>query len=203
MLELSALGLLQREPLHGYRLKQQLELFMGSCISVNYGAIYPLLKRLEERGYIVVISEAAGEAGCSRKIYQITEQGRDRWREKMLEHPKESWLKTRSRFVIKFFFFSDLEAPERIKLIEHRLIVCKLRQEYLESQKSENIPKDPYQISAWNRSKSNLNSEIKWLRQELVRELELVNYENETADKLNFNSRLSAEIISRKNQKSR
>ena len=90
LLELSALGLLQREPLHGYKLKQQLELFMGSCITANYGAIYPLLKRLEEKGLIVVLAEETGEGGSGRKIYRITDKGGDRWRAKMLEHPKES-----------------------------------------------------------------------------------------------------------------
>ncbi|NEP03936.1 MAG: PadR family transcriptional regulator [Okeania sp. SIO2G4] len=194
MLELSALGLLQKKPLHGYRLKQQLELFMSSCISINYGAIYPLLKRLEERGYIFVVTEEPGEAGCSRKIYQITEKGRDRWREKMLENLKESWVKGRSRFLIKFFFFSDLEPIERVKLIEHRLIVCQLRQEYLDSQQSENIQRDPYQFSAWNRAKSMLNSEMQWLREELVKELELINFDSNQAKKHNFNSILTAEI---------
>ncbi|NES74976.1 MULTISPECIES: PadR family transcriptional regulator [Okeania] len=194
MLELSALGLLQKKPLHGYRLKQQLELFMSSCISINYGAIYPLLKRLEERGYIFVVTEEPGKAGCSRKIYQITEKGRDRWREKMLENLKESWVKGRSRFLIKFFFFSDLEPIERVKLIEHRLIVCQLRQEYLDSQQSENIQRDPYQFSAWNRAKSMLNSETQWLREELVKELELINFDSNQAKKQNFNSILTAEI---------
>lgn len=90
MLELSALGLLQRQPLHGYRLKQQLELFMSSYISVNYGAIYPLLKRLEERGEISVMAQVAGDGGNPRKIYDITAQGRELWREQMLEHHLES-----------------------------------------------------------------------------------------------------------------
>ncbi|NJP11620.1 MAG: PadR family transcriptional regulator [Leptolyngbyaceae cyanobacterium RU_5_1] len=59
MLEIATLGLLQKESLHGYRLKQQLELFIGSCVSVNYGTIYPLLRRLEERGAIAVLTEAS------------------------------------------------------------------------------------------------------------------------------------------------
>lgn len=186
MLELSALGLLQKKPLHGYRLKQQLELFMSSCISINYGAIYPLLKRLEERGYVFVVTEEPGEAGCSRKIYQITEKGRDRWREKMLENLKESWVKGRSRFLIKFFFFSDLEPTERVKLIEHRLIICQLRQEYLDSQQSENLLLDSYQYSACNRAKSILNTEIQWLREELVKELELLKKEEGRSKKWMF-----------------
>lgn len=74
MLELATLGLLRRQPLHGYRLSKLLELFMGSCISVNYGAIYPLLRRLEQRGDISSLSIRKGKAGPSRVIYQITPQ---------------------------------------------------------------------------------------------------------------------------------
>ncbi|MDY7019758.1 MAG: PadR family transcriptional regulator [Cyanobacteriota bacterium] len=169
MLELSALGLLQREPLHGYRLKQQLELFMGSCLSVNYGAIYPLLKRLEQRGYIEVMLEEAGEAGCCRRIYKITPSGRDRWRHKMLEQPQESWVKSRSRFLIKFFFFSDLEPSARQKLLELRLAVCYQRQDYLSQQEAIHCLNDPYQAVVWDRAKTMLQSEIDWLCQFLER----------------------------------
>lgn len=167
MLELSTLGLLLNEPLHGYRLKQQLELFMGCCISVNYGAIYPLLKRLEERGEIATLITDSTEA-TSRKSYCITPQGRSRWREKMLEHPHESWVNSRSRFTIKFFFFSYLEPSERVMLLEHRLKICRLRQATLEV---ETIPlSNPYASAAWHRSLDILNSEIQWLEQQLAKE---------------------------------
>lgn len=165
MLELSALGLLQREPLHGYRLKQQLEICMGSCISVNYGAIYPLLRRLEKRGQIQVMALEAGSAGSSRKIYSITAHGRDRWRSKMLEVPQESWVKSRSRFMIKFFFFGDLEPVFRIKLLEDRLKVCQERQAYLNHQQTEYYSVDIYQRSVWDRAKLILESEIQWITQ--------------------------------------
>lgn len=167
MLELATLGLLLSEPLHGYRLKQQLELFMSSCISVNYGAIYPLLRRLEESGYIVTLGQEPGEAGPSRKTYGITATGRDLWRQKMLEHPHESWVNTRSRFAIKFFFFSNLESPERVKLLEHRLMVCRLR---LESLEIEPMPADRYQSDTWKRHFAMLQDEINWLRSQLRKE---------------------------------
>ncbi|MCY7385955.1 MAG: PadR family transcriptional regulator [Microcoleus sp. CAN_BIN18] len=170
MLELSALGLLQREPLHGYRLKQKLELFMSSCISVNYGAIYPLLKRLEERGEISVIAEEAGDAGCPRKIYGITDKGRELWRKKMLDHPQESWVNSGSRFQIKFFFFGELEPAERLKLLEHRLRVCYIRQDYIESLKSEYPLTDEYQLASGDRCNSVLALEIQWLTEQLAKE---------------------------------
>ena len=170
MLELSALGLLQREPLHGYRLKQRLELFLSSCMSVNYGAIYPLLKRLEERGHIQVLLEESGDAGASRRIYAITPNGCTRWREKMLEHPQESWVKSRARFLIKYFFFGYLEPAERIKLIENRLRVCRQRQVYLDSQELENLVTDAFQMTTWERAKVMLESEMEWLNQCLKKE---------------------------------
>lgn len=170
MLELSTLGLLQRESLHGYRLKQKLELFMSSCISVNYGAIYPLLKRLEERGEVVAIAEEAGDAGATRKIYGITPKGRERWREKMLEYPQESWVNSRTRFSIKFFFFGDLEPAERIKLLQQRLRVCQLQQDELNSRRLEYTLTDPYQKAAWERGQDILRSEVQWLIEQLAKE---------------------------------
>jgi DNA-binding PadR family transcriptional regulator len=163
MLELATLGLLQKEPLHGYRLKKQMELFMSGCISVNYGAIYPLLRRLEERELIRVFTEP-GETNITRKMYSITDQGRTRWREKMLEHPQESWVNARSRFMIKFFFFSYLEPQERLKLLEHRLITCKLQ---LENKELEITSDDPYQLEAWRRYQWTITNEIKWLEQQI------------------------------------
>jgi len=168
MLELATLGILQSKPLHGYRLKQQLEQFMSGCISVNYGAIYPLLRRLEERGDIATLIQEAGEAGPSRKIYCITSQGTIAFRRKMLEHPHESWVNARSRFIIKYFFFSHLESIERIKLLEHRIMVCRLRLESLEVQP---IPSDDfYEIAVWHRFIAVIKEELDWLNERLVLE---------------------------------
>lgn len=168
MLELATLGLLQREPLHGYRLKQQLELFMSSSISVNYGAIYPLLKRLEERGEITTLATDQVEAGPSRKTYSITVKGRQRWHQKMMEHPHESWVNSRSRFFIKFFFFGELEPTERIRLIEHRLSACQQR---LESVELEQWPlTDAYQENVLQHCFGVLRAEIQWLREQLAKE---------------------------------
>lgn len=168
MLELATLGLLQREPLHGYRLKQQLELFMSSSISVNYGAIYPLLRRLEERGEIATLATDQTEAGPSRKTYGITAKGRQRWYQKMMEHPHESWVNSRSRFFIKFFFFGNLENQERIRLLEYRLSMCRLREESLAT---EQLPlTDPYQEAVIEQCLTVLKTEIQWLREQLAKE---------------------------------
>ncbi len=170
MLELAALGLLLKKPLHGYLLKQQLERFMSGCISVNYGAIYPLLKRLEKQGYIKTFKKSVENTGSNRQVYQITESGRDRWRQAMLAHPHESWVNSRSRFMIKFFFFSQLEPVERIKLMQSRLMTCQLRLENRESQLVEQDTEDPYQAIALQRHLANLHFEIEWLKAQILKE---------------------------------
>lgn len=165
MLALAALGLLHAEPLHGYRLKQQLEIFMSGCISVNYGAIYPLLKRLETQGAI----EVDATAGASRKIYSLTEKGKQLWQQKMLEHPHESWVHARSRFTIKFFFFAYLEPQERLKLLEYRLMACRMRLEQKDRDR-DLLPLDPYQAAIWERFSQILEQDIQWLEEQIARE---------------------------------
>jgi len=63
----------------------------------------------------------------SGKYTQLKE--RARFLEKMLEHPAESWTNARSRFMIKFVFFSHLYSQQRIDLSEQRLVVCRIRLE--------------------------------------------------------------------------
>lgn len=172
MLELAALGFLYEKNLHGYRLKQQLEIFMGGVLSANYGAIYPLLKRLEQRGYIKTMTEESGSSGPNRRIYCITDAGRQGWYEKMMEHPHESWVNSRSRFMVKFFFFIHLEPRDRIHLMEHRLMACRLRLQDLEDKHIDRTCEDRYKTLAWQRHMANLRFEIDWLENQIQWETE-------------------------------
>ncbi|MEH2163346.1 MAG: PadR family transcriptional regulator [Nostoc sp.] len=172
MLKLAVLGLLQREPLNGYRLKQQLEMFMSCSICVNYGAIYPLLKRMEEQGEVMLCAEQVQETGLCRKIYEITSLGKTIWYQEMLAYPHESWVNARSRFLIKFFFFGHLLPEERVQLIEHRLISCQLR---LTEKKSLEVTDNLYQVKLQKRVLEVIQSEIEWLIQQLqIEQLQLV-----------------------------
>ncbi len=170
MLELATLGLLRREPLHGYRLTKLLELFMGSCISVNYGAIYPLLRRLEQRGHISSLSIQKGEAGPSRVIYQITPQGRERWLTLMLEKHRESWVNSRARFMVKLCFFGDLTPEQRLLLLRQRWEQCQARLTHLQAEETRALFADRYQQVAWQRAVRMVEEELDfvqgWLRQE-------------------------------------
>ncbi|MHC5712562.1 MAG: PadR family transcriptional regulator [Nostoc sp.] len=164
---MAVLGLLQREPLNGYRLKQQLEMFMSCSICVNYGAIYPLLKRMEEQGEVMLCAEQVQEAGQCGKVYEITPLGKTTWYQEMLAYPHESWVNVRARFLIKFFFFSHLLPEERVQLIEHRLMLCQLR---LTEKKALEITDDLYQAKLQKRVVEVIRLEIEWLVEQLQTE---------------------------------
>ena len=120
MLELATLGALMAGPQHGYALKAWLERYMGSQITVNFGAIYPLLRRLSEQGLITSRDEVAGD---KRKAttYSITREGRRRFKEEMLKFPNESKVNARTRFLTKVYFFGHVSGKVRAEILGRRL----------------------------------------------------------------------------------
>jgi DNA-binding PadR family transcriptional regulator len=162
MLELATLGMLLKEPLHGYRLKSWLERYMGATITVNYGAIYPLLRRLKNQGCIE--SSEKGGPGLPRTTYSITEEGRRRWHHEMLSQPRESWVNARSRFMTKFYFFGWLGVDERVLLLERRLAACHLRRAELDGRDD---PLDAFQQQIMDLARAQLANEVTWLEAQL------------------------------------
>jgi DNA-binding PadR family transcriptional regulator len=68
------LGLLEREPSHGYDLKRDYDTYFGKGKPLPYGQVYSTLARLARDGKVVA-AEAEPGAGPDRKRYVITEQG--------------------------------------------------------------------------------------------------------------------------------
>jgi DNA-binding PadR family transcriptional regulator len=71
---LTLLGLLEREPSHGYDLKRHYDTFFGRGRPLPFGQVYGTLGRLARDGK-VVISEAGPGEGPDRKPYVITQLG--------------------------------------------------------------------------------------------------------------------------------
>ncbi|AYF31994.1 PadR family transcriptional regulator [Micromonospora tulbaghiae] len=71
---LTLLGLLEREPSHGYDLKRDYDTFFGRGRPLPYGQVYSTLSRLARDGKVVVGDVAPG-AGPDRKRYVITDVG--------------------------------------------------------------------------------------------------------------------------------
>jgi DNA-binding PadR family transcriptional regulator len=71
---LTLLGLLEREPSHGYDLKRDYDTLFGRGKPLPFGQLYATLSRLARDGKVVVGEPEPG-AGPDRKRYVITEQG--------------------------------------------------------------------------------------------------------------------------------
>jgi DNA-binding PadR family transcriptional regulator len=71
---LTLLGLLDREPSHGYDLKRDYDTFFGRGRPLSFGQVYATLARLSRDGKVVVGEVSPGE-GPDRKRYVITELG--------------------------------------------------------------------------------------------------------------------------------
>ena len=68
------LGLLEREPSHGYDLKRDYDTYFGRGKPLPFGQVYATLARLARDGKVIV-GDAEPGAGPDRKRYVITEQG--------------------------------------------------------------------------------------------------------------------------------
>ncbi len=85
--EFLILALLDAEPRHGYELQKLIEARSRGVLTFNVASLYPLLYRMEDRGWIVGRwVERAGER--RRRFYRLTAAGgaaldaqRTSWRE--------------------------------------------------------------------------------------------------------------------------
>jgi DNA-binding PadR family transcriptional regulator len=71
---LTLLGLLEREPSHGYDLKRDYDTWFGRGKPLPYGQVYATLARLARDGKAIAGPAEPGE-GPDRKRYAITEAG--------------------------------------------------------------------------------------------------------------------------------
>ena len=74
---MALLGLLDREPSHGYELKRDYDTYFGRGRPLPFGQVYATLARLARDGKAIAGVVEPG-AGPDRKRYTITETGKGR-----------------------------------------------------------------------------------------------------------------------------
>jgi len=83
-------------PLHGYRIARRIEQISGDLLTLNQGALYPVLLKLEQEGSIA--SEwGASENNRKARFYRLTREGR-----KQLRAETQSWEQT-AAIIGRFF----------------------------------------------------------------------------------------------------
>jgi transcriptional regulator len=83
--ELIILSIVEARPRHGYEISQQIESRSGGQLKFHIASLYPLLYRLEERGWLQGRwVEKAGQR--RRRYYRLTAEGR-----RVLASQRKTW----------------------------------------------------------------------------------------------------------------
>ncbi len=115
------LGLLQYKNMHGYKLKKHIERNFGYMWSINFGQIYPNLKKMEEEGMVRVIeTTSVGPNRPHKKLYAITSEGKrefGRW----LESSPERNMLMRDPFLMRFVFFGFGDKQRALEIVDEQI----------------------------------------------------------------------------------
>lgn len=83
--ELIILAIVEARPRHGYEISKLIESRSGGHLKFHVASLYPLLYRLEERGWLLGRwLEQSGQR--RRRCYQLTPEGRE-----VLARQRETW----------------------------------------------------------------------------------------------------------------
>jgi DNA-binding PadR family transcriptional regulator len=122
VLEPAILGLLHESPMHGYELRKRLNLVLGSFRALSYGSLYPCLKSLVARGWIVGTESAVDPLGVGSKrariVYQLTADGKEHLQSVLASSGPAAWED--ENFDVRFAFFAQTDAETRLRILEGR-----------------------------------------------------------------------------------
>lgn len=139
----SILGLLHYKDMHGYRIKEHLEKNFGHMWSINHGQIYQALKKMESEGLVSMVEVAPSENGGPRKkLYTITEKGREEFAQWLASDPEGQML-LRDPFLTRFVFFDFGDEERALEIIQGQI---DLYEKQLESRRA-NMPRRKQQGS--------------------------------------------------------
>lgn len=199
-LDLSILGLLADQPLHGYELKKRLTALTEGWSPVSFGSLYPALNRLDKAGLITssapetrprvpmtgsLGAEIAalrdrdtahtppGRGRRNRKVYRITDTGRSRLVE-LLAAPDEG----DRAFSTQLAFARHLDHHGRLELLRRRRTELQAR---LDTNVETARGRDRYRSAAYDRGRIRTRSELDWLDALITEELDLESSTEATA----------------------
>lgn len=179
LLDLSLLGLLAEQPLHGYELSKRLRELGDGRGAVSFGSLYPALGRLERKTFVTsdttsaqsVRSPMTGSLGAevarmragepapaprgrrNRKVYAITDAGLAQLRVLLAEPSDDD-----RTFALQLAFGRHLDEAARLALLQRRLVELRDRL----SSESPRL-RDRYRRALRDRDRLAAEAELVWL----------------------------------------
>lgn len=159
--KLAILGILLEKPMHGYELKQYFETRMPVFWMINYGSIYPMLKKLEKEGFVSGKKELSGVMG--KIVYKITEDGRREFRKILKERIKKETF-VRDEFTLHLFFLDFLDKIEiNDLLLQRKERNEKLLMHLIERKEAVGKILPKYRLAMLERGLMHAKTEVEWL----------------------------------------
>lgn len=179
VLELAVLGLLDQSPMHGYELRKRLSGVLGTFHAISYGSLYPCLKDLVARGWIVEDTDA--EAGTAarpalsgkraRIVYRLTAEGKEQFQALIGEAGPDTWED--ERFGVRLAFFGRTEASVRLRILEGRRSRLEERLDALRSSLARTRERlDSYTLELQKHGLESVEREVRWLDELIASERE-------------------------------
>lgn len=112
--EQTLLGLIGQEPRSGYELKKLFSTTPAGAYQPSDGALYPALRRLEQRGYLS--AERTPSGGRERRLYRQTAEGQAatlRWVTEPVD--PASVGRDLALHLMKFVLMEDILAPAEVR----------------------------------------------------------------------------------------
>jgi DNA-binding PadR family transcriptional regulator len=175
VLELAVLGLLHDAPMHGYELRKRLNTMLGSLRAFSYGSLYPCLKELLARGWIV--EDSTGDDGSapaltgrrSKIVYRLSAEGKERFQSLLAESGPSAWED--DNFGVHFAFFALTDAAVRLRILEGRRSRLEERLEGVRLSLSRTRERlDSYTLELQQHGLESAEREVRWLNELIATE---------------------------------
>ena len=114
--------------MHGYELRKRLSGVLGTFHAISYGSLYPCLKDLVARGWIVEDSDGRRPPALlsgkrARIVYRLTAEGKEHFQALIAEAGPDTWED--ERFGVRLAFFGRTEASVRLRILEGRRVAAR------------------------------------------------------------------------------
>jgi DNA-binding PadR family transcriptional regulator len=173
MYELFILSKLLHRPMHGYLIQTILNFAVGPTRRISWGTLYPLIKRLEQNGYIVAV-DADDDDPRGKKRYRTTEAGRDRFIE-LMNDPGERNAAAAELFRIKVGCFGHVDRELKLRVLaDYRNQVKEIISHTISMTKQieaeSGLPSDETRFAslALDHQKTVSESELRWVESTLA-----------------------------------
>ena len=193
MIQHFLLGVLTERPLYGYHIKKICDDHFALMKPLNYGSIYPNLKKLMDKG-LVTRTVAHQDSRPNRKVYTLTQKGRREF-QKWLHQPSERPPTFQDEFAMKFLFSNGMAHKEMLDLIDRqvKLVRCwKANQERKEKEAASDHAGSIYPRMLGELFREIHDTSLRWLAQ--CRQRIEAAYEDEHTIRLDESMKVAGDI---------